>query len=71
MLLIAYPQAIVDLVHAIELARKAHPELDYTSLIAEINNLFTAVQSQIKAHSTRVKTANSKKDKLSAAPQGE
>ena len=56
-------EAIIDLVHAIELARKAHPELDYSSMIAEINNLFTSYQSEIKAHSTRVKTANSKKDK--------
>lgn len=56
-------ETITDLVHAIELARKAHPEVDYTAMIAEINQLFTTYQSEIKAHSTRVKNANSKKNK--------
>ena len=59
-------ETITDLVQAIELARKAHPEVDYIAMIAEINELFTSYQSGIKAHSTRVKTANSKKDKPAA-----
>jgi len=59
-------ETITDLVHAIELARKAHPEVDYTPMITEINQLFTSYQSEIKAHSTRVKTANSKKEKPAA-----
>ena len=60
-------EAITDLISAIKLARKAHPELDYNPLIAEINQLFSSYQSEIKAHSTRVKTANSKKEKPAAA----
>ncbi|MEI6752199.1 MAG: hypothetical protein WCK78_03435 [Paludibacter sp.] len=56
-------EAITDLIHAIELARKAHLEVDYTTMIVEINQLFSTYQSEIKAHSARIKNANSKKNK--------
>lgn len=51
-------ETLTDLVNAIELARKAHPELDYMPMINEINNVFITCQSGIKAHSTWVKKAN-------------
>ena len=46
-----------DLVSAIELARKAHPEVNYTPMITELNMLFTSYQSEIKTHSTWLKSA--------------
>ena len=46
-----------DLVSAIELARKAHPEVNYTPMITELNRLFTSYQSEIKTHSTWLKSA--------------
>lgn len=55
-------ETLTDLVNAIELARKAHTELDYTAMINEINQLFTTYQSEIKSRATRNKTAKSKTD---------
>ena len=50
-------EAVTDVINAIEIARKAHPEVDYTPMIKEINDLFISYQSEIKAHSTRKKNA--------------
>lgn len=50
-------EAVTDVVNAIEIARKAHAELDYIPMITEINDLFVKYQSGIKAHSTRLKNA--------------
>jgi len=52
-------EAVTDVINAIEIARKAHTDVDYTPMIKEINDLFISYQSEIKAHSTRKK--NSKK----------
>jgi len=49
--------ALSDLMKAIELARKAHPEVDYAPLVSEINVLFISYQTEIKARVTRRKTA--------------
>lgn len=49
--------ALADMIEAIELARKAHPELDYMPMINEINVLLTSYQSDIKARVTRNKNA--------------
>jgi hypothetical protein len=51
-------EAVNDVINAIEIARKAHPEVDYAPMIKEINELFVSYQSEIKAHSTRVKNAS-------------
>jgi len=48
-------EAVTDVINAIEIARKAHPEVDYNPMIKEINDLFVSYQSDIKAHSTRLK----------------
>jgi hypothetical protein len=50
-------EAMTDVINAIEIARKAHTELDYAPMIKEINDLFISYQSEIKAHSTRIKNA--------------
>lgn len=50
-------EAVTDVVNAIEIARKAHAEVDYLPMITEINDLFVKYQSGIKAHSTRLKNA--------------
>ena len=48
-------EAVTDVINAIEIARKAHPEVDYVPMIKEINELFISYQSEIKAHSTWTK----------------
>ena len=53
-------EAITDVVNAIEIARKAHPEVDYAPMINEINELFISYQSDIKAHTTRNRNAANK-----------
>lgn len=50
-------EAITDMLSAIELAVKAYPATDYSAMIAEINQLFTEMQAEIKAHDTRLKNA--------------
>ena len=50
-------QALSDLLDAISLAKKAHPELDYMPMVNEINVLLVSYQSEIKARSTRSKNA--------------
>lgn len=60
-------EAVTDVVNAIEIARKAHTEVNYLPMITEINDLFTMYHSGIKAHSTRVKNANEIKTEESAA----
>jgi hypothetical protein len=52
-------EVLTDVVNAIELAVKAHPALDYTPMISEINQLFASYQSEIKSRTTRNKNANS------------
>lgn len=51
--------AMTDLVYAIEVAWKAHPELDYMPMINEINQVFTSYQSTIRSRSTRNKNSAS------------
>jgi len=60
-------EAVTDVVNAIEIARKAHAEVNYLPMITEINDLFRLYHSGIKAHSTRVKNANEIKTEESAA----
>ncbi|MEI8087793.1 MAG: DUF6261 family protein [Paludibacter sp.] len=48
--------ALSDLMKAIELARKSHPEVDYNPLVSEINVLFVSYQAEIKSRVTRRKT---------------
>ncbi len=48
-------EALADLLKAIELAGKAHPELDYKPMVNEINVLLSSYQSDLKARATRNK----------------
>lgn len=51
-------EALSDLFNAIEFASRTHVELDYTSLINELNTVLDSYQASIKAHSTRLKNAS-------------
>lgn len=48
-------EALTNLLKAIELAGKAHPELDYKPMVNEINVVLTSYQSVLKARATRNK----------------
>jgi hypothetical protein len=48
-------EALTDLLKAIELAGKAHPELGYKPMVNEINVVLTSYQSDLKARATRNK----------------
>lgn len=50
--------SINDLIKAIELARKEHPEVDYAPMVNEINALLMPFHVKIKSMSTRRKTAS-------------
>lgn len=50
-------EAMADLVNAIELAFKQHPEVDYMPLVNELNKLFTEFLVNMKSANTRFKNA--------------
>jgi hypothetical protein len=54
---ISVGEALSDLMEAIELACKAHPDVDYLPMATEINNFLSSYQVQMKARATRSKNA--------------
>ena len=49
--------ALTNLFRGIEFGVHAHPNVDYTPLIKELNELLTKYRSEIKAKATRTKNA--------------